>query len=66
MVYFGQCLFYGPSEAFFGPQSHPTDSATSLIGHIHLKWTDHGRYCSGLVVHQEMELVHKRGNTLET
>lgn len=39
--------FMVPRRLFFGPQSHPTDSATSLIGHIHLKWTDHGRYCTG-------------------
>lgn len=58
--------FMVPCRLFFCPQNHPTDSATSLIGCIHLKWTDHGRYCPGFVVLQEMELVHKGGNTLET
>lgn len=32
---------------FFRPQSRPTDSATSVIGHIHLIQTHQGRYCSG-------------------
>lgn len=53
MVYFGQCLFHGPLQALFRPQSHPTDSTTSVIGHVHLIWTHQGRYCSGFIVHQE-------------
>lgn len=45
--------FMVPLQALFRPQSRPTDSTTSVIGHIHLIWTHQGRYCSGFAVHQE-------------
>lgn len=53
MVLIGQCLFHGPLQALSRPQSHPTDSTTSVIGHIHLIWTHQGRCCSGFAAHQE-------------
>lgn len=66
-LFWTMSLLWSPCRLFFfGPQSHPTDSATSLIGHIHLKWTDHGRHCTGSVVHPRNELVLKSGNMLET
>lgn len=40
-------------SSFFAPQSHPTDSSTSVIGHIHLIQAHQGRRCSGFAVHQE-------------
>lgn len=58
-------LLWSLAGFFFAPQSHPTDSATSLAGHIPLKWTDQGRYRAGLVVRPEMEPVDKSGNALE-
>lgn len=46
--------FMVPLQALARPQSRPTDSTTSVIGHTHLIWTHQGRCCGGFfAVHQE-------------